>query len=77
MSPRGGDTGSESDRGDAARVRDERYLPRRSWGRDDLGSRVVDLAVAQVAVPVMLGAEHPARFPCGSLDASYTLVRAA
>jgi len=33
----GRDTGSESDREDAARVRDERYPPRRSWGRDDLG----------------------------------------
>lgn len=71
----GEDTGSESERGDAARVRDGRYPPRRSRGRDDLGPRVVNPAVAQVAAPVTLRAEHSPHFPWSSLDASYTLVR--
>jgi hypothetical protein len=72
---RGGDTGSESDRGDAARVRDGRYPPGRSWGRDDLGPRVVDPAVAQVSAPAMPRAEHPPCSPGSSQNGSYTLVR--
>lgn len=72
---RGEDMGSESDRGDAARVRDERYPPRRSRGRGDLGPRVVDPAVAQVAAHLTPRAEGSSHLPWGSQDASYTLVR--
>jgi hypothetical protein len=71
----GGDTGIESNGGDAARVRGERYPPKPSWGRDDLGPRVVDPAVAQVAAPVMPRAEHPPRSPWSFPDDSHTLVR--
>jgi hypothetical protein len=72
-----GDTGSESDRGDAARVRDERCPPRRSWGRDGLGPRVDDPAVAQVSALSTPRAERTPCSPESSQESSYTLVRSA
>jgi hypothetical protein len=60
---RGGRRGSESDRRDAARVRDGRYPPRRPWGKDGLGTRPGDTVVAQTVAPVLGQAERPPSFP--------------
>jgi hypothetical protein len=68
---RGGHRGSESDRRDAAQVRDGRYSPRRPWGKDGLGTRPVDTVVAQTVAPVSGQAERPSFFP----GDGYTLVR--
>jgi hypothetical protein len=55
----GRDTGSESNRGDAAPVHDEGYPAVRSGGRSDLGPRVVHPAVAQVSAPAVPRGEDP------------------
>jgi hypothetical protein len=68
---RGGRRGSESDRGDAARVRDGRYPLRRPWGKDGLGTRPGDTVVAQTVAPVSGQAERSPSFP----GDGYTLVR--